>query len=115
MPMMVVPAVSGYMFLMLFQSTGPINQILSVIAGQTVDAVWLANENLAVAAVIVAEVWQWTPMVFLILLAGLMAVPEDQAKAARLLGANWAQVLWRISLPRVKAVMAIAIGIRFIE
>jgi multiple sugar transport system permease protein len=115
MPMMVVPAVSGYMFLMLFQSTGPINQILSAVSGHTVEIVWLANENFAIAAVIVAEVWQWTPMVFLILLAGLMAVPEDQVKAARLLGANWGQVLWRISLPRVKAVMAIAIGIRFIE
>jgi multiple sugar transport system permease protein len=115
MPMMVVPAVAGYMFLMLFQSTGPINQIISTISGQTVDVAWLANEKLATAAVIAAEVWQWTPMVFLILLAGLMSVPEDQIKAARLLGANEFQVLWRISLPRIKAVMAIAIGIRVIE
>ena len=115
MPMMVVPAVAGYMFLMLFQSTGPINQIISMVSGQPLNVAWLANEKLAVAAVIAAEVWQWTPMVFLILLAGLMSVPEDQLKAARLLGASELQVLWRISLPRIKAVMAIAIGIRAIE
>ena len=115
MPMMVVPAVAGYMFLMLFQSTGPINQIISAVIGQPFEVVWLADENLALAAVIIGEVWQWTPMVFLILLAGLMSVPEDQIKAARLLGANSGQVLWRISIPRIKAVMAIAIGIRFIE
>jgi multiple sugar transport system permease protein len=115
MPMMVVPAVAGYMFLMLFQSTGPINQIISMVSGQPLNVAWLANEKLAVAAVIAAEVWQWTPMVFLILLAGLMSVPEDQVKAARLLGASELQVLWRISLPRIKAVMAIAIGIRAIE
>lgn len=115
MPMMVVPAVAGYMFLMLFQSTGPINQIISAVIGQPFEVVWLADENLAVVAVIVGEVWQWTPMMFLILLAGLMSVPEDQIKAARLLGATDAQVLWRISIPRIKAVMAIAIGIRFIE
>jgi multiple sugar transport system permease protein len=115
MPMMVVPAVAGYMFLMLFQSTGPINQIVSAVIGHPFEVVWLADENLAVIAVIVGEVWQWTPMVFLILLAGLMSVPEDQIKAARLLGANTGQVLWRISIPRIKAVMAIAIGIRFIE
>lgn len=115
MPMMVVPAVAGYMFLMLFQSTGPINQIVSAVIGQPFEVVWLADEKLAVAAVIVGEVWQWTPMVFLILLAGLMAVPEDQIKAARLLGASTGQVLWRISIPRIKAVIAIAIGIRFIE
>jgi multiple sugar transport system permease protein len=115
MPMMVVPAVAGYMFLMLFQSTGPINQIMSAVSDQTVDVAWLANEKLAVAAVIAAEVWQWTPMVFLILLAGLMSVPEEQVKAARLLGANDFQVLLRISLPRIKSVIAIAIGIRAIE
>jgi multiple sugar transport system permease protein len=115
MPMMVVPAVSGYMFLMLFQSTGPVNQFASMITGQTIDYVWLANDGLALAAVITADVWQWTPMMFLILLAGLMGVPEDQIKAARLLGANWGQILWRISLPRMKIVIAIAIGIRFIE
>jgi multiple sugar transport system permease protein len=115
MPMMVVPAVAGYMFLMLFQSTGPINQIISVILGHSFEVVWLANETLAIVAVIVGEVWQWTPMVFLILLAGLMSVPEDQIKAARLLGANWAQIIWRISLPRIKGVLAIAIGIRLIE
>ncbi|MBL0375225.1 sugar ABC transporter permease [Rhizobium sp. KVB221] len=115
MPMMVVPAVAGYMFLMLFQSTGPINQIISAVIGQPFEVVWLADEKLALVAVIVGEVWQWTPMVFLILLAGLMSVPEDQIKAARLLGANGGQVLWRISIPRIKTVMAIAIGIRFIE
>jgi multiple sugar transport system permease protein len=115
MPMMVVPAVAGYMFLMLFQSTGPVNQIVSAVSGHPFDVAWLANEKLATAAVIAAEVWQWTPMVFLILLAGLMSVPEDQVKAARLLGANGMQVLWRISIPRVRMVMAIAIGIRLIE
>lgn len=115
MPMMVVPAVAGYMFLMLFQSTGPINQILSFVAGHKFDAAWLANEKLATIAVIAAEVWQWTPMVFLILLAGLMSVPEDQVKAARLLGANELQVLWRVSIPRIRMVMAIAVGIRLIE
>jgi multiple sugar transport system permease protein len=115
MPMMVVPAVAGYMFLMLFQSTGPVNQIISAVSGRTFDVAWLANETFATAAVIATEVWQWTPMVFLILLAGLMSVPEDQIKAARLLGANDLQILWRISIPRIRTVMAIAIGIRVIE
>jgi multiple sugar transport system permease protein len=115
MPMMVVPAVAGYMFLMLFQSTGPVNQIVSAAIGHPFEVAWLANEKLATAAVIAAEVWQWTPMVFLILLAGLMSVPEDQVKAARLLGANGMQILWRISIPRIRMVMAIAVGIRLIE
>jgi multiple sugar transport system permease protein len=115
LPMMVVPAVSGYMFLILFQSTGPVNQFVSWLTGEPFQLVWFTDGVRALAVVIIADVWQWTPMMFLILLAGLLGVPEDQVKAARLLGANWAQILWRISLPRIKGVIAIAIGIRVIE
>jgi len=115
LPMMVVPAVSGYMFLILFQSTGPINQLISFVTGHPFEMVWLTNRTTATIAVIAADVWQWTPMMFLILLAGLIGVPQDQIKAARLLGASWGQILTRISLPRIRAVIVIAIGIRFIE
>jgi multiple sugar transport system permease protein len=115
LPMMVVPAVSGYMFLILFQSTGPINQLIGFLIGHPFEMVWLTNRTTATIAVIAADVWQWTPMMFLILLAGLIGVPQDQIKAARLLGASWGQILTRISLPRIRAVIVIAIGIRFIE
>ncbi len=115
LPMMVVPAVSGYMFLILFQSTGPLNQFIGWLTGEPFELVWLADGLWAQVAVIAADVWQWTPMMFLILLAGLIGVPEDQIKAARLLGASWGQILWRISLPRIKGVIAIAIAIRVIE
>lgn len=115
LPMMVVPAVSGYMFLILFQSTGPVNQFISWLTGEPFQLVYFTDAFWSQVVVIIAEVWQWTPMMFLILLAGLLGVPEDQVKAARLLGANWAQILWRISLPRIKGVIAIAIGIRVIE
>lgn len=115
LPMMVVPAVSGYMFLILFQSTGPLNQFIAWLTGQPFELVWFTDPFWAQVAVIAADVWQWTPMMFLILLAGLIGVPEDQIKAARLLGAGWGQILWRISLPRIKGVIAIAIAIRVIE
>ena len=56
-PMMVVPAVAGYMFYMLFQSNGPINQILSFLTNSNVQLVWLSVPPLALVAVIVADVW----------------------------------------------------------
>jgi multiple sugar transport system permease protein len=115
MPMMVVPAVAGYMFFMLFQSGGPVNDILSGISGQHVAIAWLSNPNLAMLAVMVADIWQWTPLMFLILLAGLVGVPEDQLKAATLLGANWWQRFVTIMLPRMKTIIIIAIAIRTIE
>lgn len=114
-PMMVVPAVAGYMFFMLFQSNGPINQILSLLTGTDVQLVWLGDTTLAMAAVMIADIWQWTPLMFLILLAGILGVPEDQLKAATLLGANWRQKFWRIVLPRMRTVIIIAIVIRTVE
>jgi multiple sugar transport system permease protein len=113
--MMVVPAVAGYMFFMLFQSNGPINQILSLLTGTDVELVWLGDTTLAMAAVMIADIWQWTPLMFLILLAGILGVPEDQLKAATLLGANWGQKFWRIVLPRMRVVIIIAIVIRTVE
>jgi len=115
MPMMVVPAVAGYMFYMLFQSGGPANDLLSAISGIPVTVAWLSDPTLALAAVMVADIWQWTPLMFLILLAGLVGVPQDQVKAATLLGANAWQRFVTIVLPRMSAIIIIALAIRVIE
>ncbi len=115
MPMMIVPAVAGYMFFMLFQSNGPINQLLGILTGTTIETVWFADSTLAMAAVMIADIWEWSPLMFLILLAGILGVPEDQLKAATLLGANWWQKFTRIVLPRMRTVIIIAIVIRTVE
>ncbi|PZQ97053.1 MAG: sugar ABC transporter permease [Cereibacter sphaeroides] len=115
MPMMVVPAVAGYMFYMLFQSGGPVNDILSSILGTPVTVAWLSDPTLALVAVMVADIWQWTPLMFLILLAGLVGVPEDQMRAATLLGASPWQKFRTIVLPRMKTIIIIALAIRVIE
>ena len=115
LPMMVVPAVTGYMFFMLFQSTGPINHLVSSLTGLEANWLWLGDPALSITAVMLADIWQWSPLMFLILLAGMLGVPVDQLKAAELLGANWRQRFWRIVLPKMKIVMAIAIVIRAVE
>jgi len=115
MPMMVVPAVAGYMFFMLFQSGGPVNDILSWFTASPVTIAWLSSPTLALTAVMIADIWQWTPLMFLILLAGLMGVPEDQMKAATLLGAGPWQRFRTIVLPRMRTIIVIALAIRSIE
>ena len=114
-PMMVVPAVAGYMFFMLFQSGGPVNDILSTLTGTSVKLAWLSSPGTALIAVMIADIWQWTPLMFLILLAGLVGVPEDQVKAATLLGASWWQRFRTIVLPKMKTIIIIALAIRVIE
>jgi len=115
MPMMIVPAVAGYIFYLIFQQTGPLNAVLGLVWSEAAELNWLSDVNRAFVAVIIADVWQWTPLMFLILFAGMMSVPEDQMRAATILGANWWQRFTRIALPRMKAVILIAIALRSIE
>ncbi|WP_299733887.1 sugar ABC transporter permease [uncultured Tateyamaria sp.] len=114
-PMMVVPAVAGYMFFMLFQSGGPVNDLLSFFTSEPVRIAWLSDPDLALIAVMVADIWQWTPLMFLILLAGMISVPQDQQMAAILLGASWWRRFFTIVLPRMKSIIIIALAIRVIE
>ncbi len=114
-PMMIVPAVVGYMFFMLFQSSGPINAILSVLTGLSVKIPWLTNGKWAIVTVIIAEVWQWTPLMFLILLSGLLGMPEDQMRAATILGASFGQKFRYLMWPILKPVVVIALVIRGME
>ncbi|WP_415403944.1 carbohydrate ABC transporter permease [Tateyamaria sp. SN3-11] len=114
-PMMVVPAVAGYMFFMLFQSGGPVNDLLSLFTSDPVRIAWLSDPDLALIAVMVADIWQWTPLMFLILLAGMISVPQDQQMAAILLGASWWRRFFTIVLPRMKSIIIIALAIRVIE
>ncbi len=114
-PMMVVPAVAGYMFFMLFQSTGPVNAILSALTGLNVQIPWLIHGRWAIVTVIIAEVWQWTPLMFLILLSGLLGIPEDQLRAATILGANFWQKFRYLMWPMLRPVAVIALVIRGME
>jgi multiple sugar transport system permease protein len=114
-PMMVVPAIAGYMFYLIFQQTGPLNTLMSYIYPGALEINWLNNVTRSFFAIVIADIWQWTPLMFLILYAGLMSVPEDQMKAAALLKASGWQRFRYIAFPRMKAVMVIAVALRFIE
>lgn len=114
-PMMVLPVVVGYTFWMLFQSNGPINQILMAVFGAEAGLDWFKSAPLAMTTVIVTEVWHWTPLFFLILLSGLNAVPENPVRAATILGASPGQIFRRVVLPMLAPVIVIAFVIRGME
>jgi len=114
-PMMVVPIVSGFIFYMLFQASGPVNTgLLSPIFGD-VSIPWLTNERWALVAILIADIWQWTPLMFLIFAGGLAAIPPNLRDAASVLGANTWQTLRFISIPLLRNIVIIAIIIRSIE
>lgn len=115
MPMMVVPAVSGFIFFMLLQRDGPVNDALSIVFPGEIRIGWLQDPDIAPWSVMMVDIWQWTPLMFLILLAGLVAVPEDQLNQARVLGAGFWHRLRYIMVPMLKPVILIALIIRAME
>jgi multiple sugar transport system permease protein len=116
LPVMVVPIVVGLTWRMLWDNQyGAINQVLSWIAGYEVNILWLAHRDSALFAMIVTDVWQWTPFMFLVLLAGLSSVNPELYEAASLDGAGWWQSLRDVSLPGISRVIAVAILFRALD
>ncbi|MGB1238419.1 MAG: carbohydrate ABC transporter permease [Pseudomonadales bacterium] len=76
---------------------------------------WLFDPSLALYSVILVDIWQWTPMTFLIVLAGLQSIPKDISEAARSDGANEWQVLWHITLPMIKGHILLALLLRTLD
>ena len=115
-PMMIIPAISGFTFqTIFFTDGGAFNDVLSLVSGTTVRTDWLHIPATALIAVILADVWQWTPFMFLLLYAGMTALPSDPIRAARVLGASERQIFRRIMLPMLKPIITIALIIRALE
>ena len=115
LPMMIVPVDAANAFFMLFNARGPINFLLSEALGRQFAYAWLADPQWALVPIMLAEIWQWTPLMFLLMLAGLMNLPENQVRAAVALGASPARIFFRIMLPLLAPVIVIAVLIRSIE
>jgi multiple sugar transport system permease protein len=116
LPTVISPIVAGATWRLLFDNRyGPINQIIGWIAGEPVPIVWIVNPNAVYPAILICEIWQWTPFMFLILLAALSNVDKSQLEAAELDGAPWHTTFRRIVLPAIWPVMAIAILIRGLD
>ena len=114
-PMMIIPVVVGYDFSMLLIDTGPLNSVLSALSGLDVRVRWMSDYRAAQVAVILADVWQWTSLTFLIFVSGLVALPTDPIRAAQVMGATRWQVFRYVQLPLLTPVIVIAVVIRTME
>ncbi len=76
---------------------------------------WLADANTVLPSLILFDVWQWTPLVMLITLAGLVSLPSDFYEAAQIDGATPWQAFWRITLPLIRPTVVAAAMLRFMD
>jgi multiple sugar transport system permease protein len=115
LPMMIVPVDAANAFFMLFNERGPINHVISLMIGRVYDFSWLSHPVWSLVPIMLSEIWQWTPLMFLLVLTGFMNLPENQVRAAMALGASPTRILFTIMLPLLLPVMVIALLIRSIE
>ena len=76
---------------------------------------WLADAATVIPSLILFDVWQWTPLVMLITLAGMVSLPADFYEAAQIDGATPWQAFWRITLPLVRPTIVAAAMLRFMD
>lgn len=113
-PMLVTPLAVGITWrIMYYPDTGVINFLLELIgvSGQ----LWLSSTGQSLMSVVIVDVWQWTPFMFLILFAGLRSLPRSPVEAAAIDGASSWQIFVHIRLPMLKPVILLAVLLRGID
>lgn len=115
LPMLTVPVVVSYTAEMMLYRNGPVNGILSFISGLNIQVSWLTDPHLALVTVALLEIWNWTPFSFIIMLAGLAAIPKEPIEAAQILGASRWRIFWEVQVPLLRPVIMLALVLRFLE
>lgn len=109
-PLMIAPVVAGLLWrFLLIDNFGIINELLGIEVG------WLSDAKIALFSVALPDVWLTTSFITLVLFAGLQNVPGDVLEAARLDGARFPTMLFRIIIPLLRPVIAVALIVRGID
>lgn len=115
-PTVISPIVAGATWRLMFDNQyGPINQIIGWLTGEPTAILWLVRPEWVYPAILICEVWQWTPFMFLILLAALSNVDRSLVEAAEIDGASFWKIFFKVTLPVIKPVLVIAILIRALD
>ena len=113
-PMMTTPVVMSAIWqTILNESLGPVNDLLGKMG--VAPVAWLTDTGPAIASVMIVEVWQWTPFMFLLLLAGLVSLPKEPFLAAVIDGAGPIRTFLKVTFPLMAPVSVAAVIIRLIE
>ena len=113
-PMVITPVVVAIVFRLIYASDAGMFTTLSELAGGGPVQI-LGHPTRAFIGLVVLDVWEWTPLMFLILLAGLQSLPSEPFEAARVDGAGAWRIFWDHTLPMLGPVLAIAIVLRTID
>ena len=114
LPLMVSPVVVALIWRYLFDArVGWINYYLGYLGIE--PQVWLGDPSLAFFAIVLTDIWQWTPFIFIIVIAGLQALPSEVLEASRVDGAEWWQQILFVKLPMIRSILVIALLLRLVD
>ena len=114
LPLVATPVAVGIVFNLFYDPTiGLANFVLSSLG--LPPALWVSHASTVIPALILVDVWQWTPMITLIVLAGLAGLSEEPVEAARIDGASEWQIIRFVTLPMVMPVILTAVILRLID
>jgi multiple sugar transport system permease protein len=112
-PMILTPVVVGLVWKYTLNHNFGVIQIWTTRLG--LDFEWHHVKKTALLTMIFVDVWEWTPFIFLIILAGLMAVPQEIIEMARIDGASGLSLLFRVLVPIIKKVILICVILRMVD
>jgi len=114
-PMLFMPSAVAFIWKLAFNDARIVSDLL-IRAGLIEDNIaFMSSIWLSRLILIVADVWQWTPFLFIIFVAGLQSQDQEVEEAARLDGASWWSIFWNISLPIMRPVIIVAVTLRAID
>ncbi|ALS23314.1 MULTISPECIES: carbohydrate ABC transporter permease [Paenibacillus] len=114
LPIAMAPTIVGLMFrFMMNDQYGVFNYFAESLGFSRIS--WLSDPQLALPALILTDVWQWTPFMMIILLAGLKGIPSDPYEAAKIDGATASQTFFYVTIPLLSKIIYIALLLRTID
>lgn len=115
LPMLFMPSAVSFLWKLLFNDGRVISDLLirAGLVSENLD--WMSSIPLARTVIIVTDVWQWTPFLFIIFVAALQGQDKEVEEAARLDGASWTRIFFNISLPMMRPIIAVALVLRGID
>lgn len=115
-PLFISPVIVGQSWALLLQRPfGPTDYLLGKLLGHEVTISWLTEKPWNIIAIVTADVWQWTPFMFVLLLAGLTSIPQHIYEAAELDGVNTWQAFWQLTLPQLAPMILLAVTFRLLD
>lgn len=114
LPMVATPVAIGLVWTLIYEPTIGIANVLVKAIGLK-PLVWLGSPDTALWSLVIVDVWQWTPMVMLVVLAGITALSTEPFESAKVDGATKWQTLWKITLPLLRPTIFTAVLLRLID